>query len=45
MVVTTVAGMEPPLVGNEPTTMCVVIMCLLGPGSMGPNEGIPVMVG
>ena len=41
----TVAGMEPQLLGSEPTKMSVIIMGPLGPGPMGPDEWILVMVG
>ena len=42
---TNLAGMEPPLVGSEPTIVCEVIIIPLGLGPMGPDEGIPMMVG
>ena len=45
MVVTTVAGIEPPLVGSEPTIVCAIITGPIGPGPMGPDEGIHMMVG
>ena len=45
MVVTTVAGMGPPLVGSEPTTVCAVVTGPLGLGPIGLVEGIPVMIG
>ena len=45
MVVTTVAGMGPPLVGIELAAMCAVTMGPLGLGPIGLVEAIPVMIG
>ena len=44
MVGTTVAGVGPPLVDSGPTAMCVVEKGPLGPGPVGPAEGIPRMM-
>ena len=45
MVVTMMAGMGPPLVGSEPTTVCAVTRGLLGPRLVGLVERIPMMIG
>ena len=45
MVVKMVAGMGPQLVGTKETIVCSVTRGPLGPGPVGPMEGIPVMIG
>ena len=45
MVVTMGAGMQPPLVGSEPSTVCAVTRGPLGLGHVDPVEGIPMMIG
>ena len=45
MAVTLVAGPEPPLMGSEPSAVCVVTRGPLGLGLVRPVEGIHVMIG
>ena len=45
MVVMTMVGMEPLLVGSEPAVVCAVTRVPLGPRHIGLVEGIPVMIG
>ena len=45
MVMTTVDGMGPPLVGSEPIAVCAVTTGPLGRGPIGLVEGILVRIG